>query len=85
LGPKAVLRVWRKENFVCAGNQTTLLGSITTVVRVVVIVALLIVVLIVEYTSTTNNTWKICVLIEVTITPNYDKLHAYGCGFNETQ
>lgn len=47
-------------------------GSITTVVRVVVVVELLVVVLVVEYTSTTYNTWKLCVFVEETIRPNYD-------------
>ena len=60
-------------------------GSITTVVSEVVFVELLVVVLLVEYTIATNGTWKLCVLLEVTATPNYDKLHAYGCGFIETK
>jgi hypothetical protein len=47
-------------------------GSVTTVVRVaVVVVELLVVVLVVEYTSTSNNTWKLCVLVEETIKSNY--------------
>lgn len=60
-------------------------GIINTIVREVAVVELLVVVLVVEYTSTTNKTWKLCVLLEVTITPNSDKLHVYRCGFYETQ
>lgn len=59
--------------------------SINTVVREVVVVELLVVVLLVQYTITTNNTWIFCYLAEVTITPNYDKLHVFGRGFSETK